>query len=79
MLASYVYQLALSYTLMKLLERFLFLGGGRNEYRFINTQKLSPRIVIKGLAVALIMGLTGGLLPAFRAARMNIVEALRAA
>jgi ABC-type antimicrobial peptide transport system permease subunit len=31
------------------------------------------------LAFALIMGLTGGLLPAFRAARMNIVEALRAA
>jgi ABC-type antimicrobial peptide transport system permease subunit len=41
--------------------------------------KLSPRIVIEGLAFALIMGLTGGLLPAFRAARMNIVEALREA
>ncbi len=41
--------------------------------------KLSPRIVIEGLAFALIMGLAGGLLPAFRAARMNIVEALREA
>jgi ABC-type antimicrobial peptide transport system permease subunit len=35
--------------------------------------------VVEGLAFALIMGLAGGLLPAFRAARMNIVEALRAA
>ena len=41
--------------------------------------RLSPRIVIEGLAFALIMGLAGGLLPAFRAARMNIVEALREA
>jgi len=30
-------------------------------------------------ALALIVGLADGLLPAFRAARMNIVEALRAA
>jgi ABC-type antimicrobial peptide transport system permease subunit len=40
--------------------------------------RLSGEIVIEGLAFALIMGLAGGLLPAFRAARMNIVEALRA-
>lgn len=42
---------------MKLLQRFLF--GGRDEYCFINSQKVSPRIVIEGLAFALIMGLTG--------------------
>jgi ABC-type antimicrobial peptide transport system permease subunit len=35
--------------------------------------------VVEGLAFALIMGFTGGLEPAIRAARMNIVEALRAA
>jgi ABC-type lipoprotein release transport system permease subunit len=35
-------------------------------------------IVWKGLAFSLIMGLVGGVLPAFRASRMNIVESLRA-
>jgi putative ABC transport system permease protein len=34
-------------------------------------------IVYKGLAFALIMGFVGGVLPAFRAARLGIVEALR--
>jgi ABC-type antimicrobial peptide transport system permease subunit len=41
--------------------------------------RLSPGIVAEGLGFALLMGLVGGLLPAFRAARMNIVEALREA
>ncbi len=36
-------------------------------------------IALKCLAFALVMGLSGGLLPALRAARMNLVEALRAA
>jgi ABC-type lipoprotein release transport system permease subunit len=40
--------------------------------------RLSLQIVIEGLVFALVMGLAGGLLPAFRAARMKIVEALRA-
>jgi len=31
------------------------------------------------LGFSVVMGLAGGLLPAFRAARMNIVEALREA
>jgi putative ABC transport system permease protein len=35
-------------------------------------------IVWKGLGFSLIMGLVGGVLPAFRASRMNIVDALRA-
>jgi putative ABC transport system permease protein len=34
-------------------------------------------IVTKSMAFALIMGFVGGVLPAFRAARMNIVESLR--
>jgi len=38
---------------------------------------LSGGIIVKSLLFSLIMGLAGGLLPAFRAARMNIVEALR--
>jgi ABC-type antimicrobial peptide transport system permease subunit len=41
--------------------------------------RLSAKIVAQGLGFALVMGLAGGLLPAFRAARMNIVEALREA
>jgi ABC-type lipoprotein release transport system permease subunit len=38
---------------------------------------LTPDIIVQSLAFSLIMGLVGGVLPAFRAARMNIVEALR--
>jgi ABC-type antimicrobial peptide transport system permease subunit len=41
--------------------------------------RLSGSIVAEGMGFAVIMGLAGGLLPAFRAARMNIVEALREA
>ena len=35
-------------------------------------------IVYKAMAFALVMGFVGGVLPAIRASRMNIVEALRA-
>ncbi len=40
---------------------------------------LTGPIVLQAMAFSLIMGLIGGVLPAFRASRMNIVEALRAA
>jgi putative ABC transport system permease protein len=40
---------------------------------------LTPRIVINTLVFALVMGLIGGVLPAFKAARMKIVDSLRAA
>lgn len=40
---------------------------------------LTPAIILKTLAFALFMGLIGGFLPAVRAARLNIVDALRAA
>ncbi|MGB0126763.1 MAG: ABC transporter permease [Rhodocyclaceae bacterium] len=40
---------------------------------------LTPGIIAKSLVFALIMGLVGGVFPAARAARMNIVNALRAA
>lgn len=43
------------------------------------TFTLNPAIVMKSLAFALFMGLVGGFLPALRAARLNIVDALRAA
>lgn len=44
------------------------------SFRFI----LTPEIVIKSMVFALVMGLLGGFLPAIRAARLNIVDALRA-
>jgi ABC-type antimicrobial peptide transport system permease subunit len=40
---------------------------------------LTPRIVLQSLGFALAMGLLGGVLPALRAARMHIVDSLRAA
>jgi len=40
---------------------------------------LTPGIVIKSLSFSLIMGFAGGVLPAFRASRMNIITALREA
>jgi putative ABC transport system permease protein len=39
---------------------------------------LTVRIVLQAMAFALVMGLIGGMLPALRASRMKIVEALRA-
>ena len=41
--------------------------------------KLNAVIILQSLLFALIMGFAGGFLPAARAARMNIVDALRAA
>ncbi|WP_347275631.1 ABC transporter permease [Candidatus Kuenenia sp.] len=39
--------------------------------------RLSPGIILKAMAFALLMGFFCGILPAFRASRMNIVESLR--
>ena len=41
--------------------------------------RLTPAIVVESLLFSLIRGLVGGFLPAARAARMNITEALRSA
>ena len=43
------------------------------------TFTLTPAIIAKSLVFALLMGFTGGFLPAVRAARMNVVDALKAA
>jgi len=40
---------------------------------------MTPGVIAQGFLFALIMGFAGGCLPAFKAARMNIVDALRAA
>jgi putative ABC transport system permease protein len=38
---------------------------------------VTPRLLVQGLAYALVMGVIGGLLPALRAARLPIASALR--
>ena len=40
---------------------------------------LTPKIIVQTLIFSLIMGFVGGFLPAFKAARMKIVDSLRAA
>ncbi len=39
---------------------------------------ITSKIIFQAMIFSLIMGFLGGVLPAFRASRMNIVEALRA-
>jgi putative ABC transport system permease protein len=39
--------------------------------------RVTPALLVQGLACALVMGLLGGILPAIRAARLPIVNALR--
>jgi len=39
---------------------------------------LSPQIIAQSLGFSLLMGLLGGFLPSLRAARLNIIQALRA-
>ena len=52
------------------------LGG--NFTQIVFSLKLSPALVAEGVALALIIGLIGGLFPAVRAARMPIVAGLSA-
>ena len=41
--------------------------------------RITPEIVVTGLVFAVVMGIIGGLLPAFRGARLPITTALREA
>jgi ABC-type antimicrobial peptide transport system permease subunit len=43
------------------------------------TFTLTPRIAVSSFVFAIVMGVVGGFLPAVRAARLSIVDALRAA
>jgi len=40
---------------------------------------ITPEILVSASLIALLMGFIGGVAPAFRAARMKVVEALRRA
>ncbi|MFO0980290.1 MAG: hypothetical protein U1E76_00865 [Planctomycetota bacterium] len=41
--------------------------------------RITPKILLEGIAFATFMGVVGGTLPAWRAARLRIVAALRRA
>src|SRR2546422_4030394 len=51
---------------------------GRARRRRSDGFALSPGVIASALIFAVVMGLVGGVLPAARAARLNIVNALRA-
>jgi ABC-type antimicrobial peptide transport system permease subunit len=41
--------------------------------------RMTPSAFISGLGAALMIGILGGLLPAWRAARINLLDSIRAA
>ncbi|GAB3104615.1 ABC transporter permease [Lysobacter terrae] len=52
---------------------------GENFTQVVFAFKVTPPLVVTGLVIALVIGFIGGLLPAWRAARMPVTTALRAA
>lgn len=52
---------------------------GANFTQVVFSFRVTGELVVKGLIIALIIGLTGGLFPAIRAARLPVTTALRAA
>jgi putative ABC transport system permease protein len=56
----------------------LFNGSQKAYFGIIFDFKVTPGLVGLGVAWALVIAMLGGLLPAIRAARLPIVEALRA-
>lgn len=51
---------------------------GQNFTQVVFSFKVTPELVVRGLFISLIIGMAGGFLPAIRAARAPVVEALRA-
>ena len=51
---------------------------GQNFTQVVFAFKVTPALVLTGLVIALVIGFLGGLLPAIRAARLPVTEALRA-
>ena len=77
-----------SRSVLPIIENFLFdITEGKLTISTTNFQSfselafsfaLTPRIAIASIGFALAMGLVGGFLPAVKASRMRIVDALRA-
>jgi putative ABC transport system permease protein len=52
---------------------------GQSFTQVVFSFKITPTLVIRGLIISLLIGMVGGFLPALRATRLPIVDALRAA
>jgi putative ABC transport system permease protein len=52
---------------------------GQNFTQVVFSFKVTPELVVRGLVISVVIGMVGGFLPAIRAARLPVVEALRAA
>ena len=50
---------------------------GQNFTQVVFSFKVTPELVIRGLIIALLIGMLGGLLPALRAARLPVTTSLR--
>jgi putative ABC transport system permease protein len=50
---------------------------GQNFTQVVFAFRVTPGLVVRGLIIAVVIGMFGGLLPAIRAARMPITTALR--
>jgi putative ABC transport system permease protein len=51
----------------------------QNFTQVVFSFKVTPALVVRGLVISLLIGMVGGLLPASRAARLPVVDSLRAA
>ena len=52
---------------------------GQNFTQVVFPFTVTPRLVVQGLVISVVIGMVGGLLPAIRAARLPVTTALRAA
>jgi putative ABC transport system permease protein len=50
---------------------------GQNFTQVVFNFKVTPELVIRGLVIALLIGMIGGFLPAIRAARLPVTTSLR--
>lgn len=50
---------------------------GQNFTQVVFSFRVTPQLVVRGLLIALVIGLIGGLLPALRAARLPVTASLR--
>jgi len=50
---------------------------GQNFTQVVFSFKVTPALVMRGLFIALVIGMIGGLFPAIRAARLPVTTALR--
>jgi len=50
---------------------------GQNFTQVVFAFKVTPALVTRGLIIALVIGMIGGLFPAIRAARLPVTTALR--